>query len=273
MSDINLIQKLEKDALETRKYIVNHAIHNESHLSSQLCATDIFTSLYQWFLNYNSKDPNWHDRDFFLLGKAHASLVLYYLLAKNGFFPLKNLDNYEQIGSSMGTNVSHKVPGVEASQGSLGHGLSLGTGMAIIAKKENRKSRIVTLVGDGELHEGSNWEAIMLAPNLKLDNMLTILDNNGFIGSSPVAESVSLEPVHKKFESFGWATKRINGNNMSEIISTLSSFPFEKDSPSCIVADTTVGKGVPFLENDVNKRGSLISLTEEEGKKALEVLQ
>ena len=94
MSDINLIQKLEKDALETRKYIVNHAIHNESHLSSQLCSTDIFTALYQWFLNYNSKDPNWSDRDFFLLGKAHASLVLYYLLAKNGFFPLQDLDKY-----------------------------------------------------------------------------------------------------------------------------------------------------------------------------------
>ena len=268
--DQNIVSKLKIEAFNIRKFLVKHAIRTESHLPAQLSSTDLLTALYFDFLNVDPKNPNWPDRDIFILGKAHSSLILYYLLGKLDFFPFDTLlERYEEIFSEFGTNLSHKVPGVEASQGSLGHGMSLSAGMALVAKRENKPNKIICYVGDGELHEGSNWEAAMFASTNCLDNLTTIVDNNHFAGNTPMSKSINLEPLDKRFESFGWATRRIDGNNMSEIINTFYDTPFKKGQPSCIVADTIVGKGIPSLENTTK---ALLWLTDDEGKNALKEL-
>ena len=267
----DLIACLKAQALETRRFLVDHSVHHDTHLGGALSATDILTALYFHFMRVRPQDPDWEDRDNFILSKGHVGIALYYLLAKRGFFPVQDLKTYEQIGTIFGTHPSNKIPGVEMTTGSLGHGLSVGAGMAIVGKKDARSYRVYVMLGDGELQEGSVWEAAMAASSHKLDNLVAIVDRNRFQSGEMTEKILTLEPIDQKFRAFGWSATVIDGNDMEQIVQTLSALPFEKDKPSVIIANTIKGKGVSFIENKAESH--LLILSEAQAQQALEPLE
>lgn len=220
-----------------------------SHVGTCLSTADILAVLYEEVLNIDPKSPEWPKRDRFILSKGHGAAILYAVLAEKGFFPTMWLDGYCQEGSLLIGHVSHKVPGVELSTGSLGHGLPVACGMALAAKQGNENYRIFTILSDGELDEGSNWEAIMFASHHKLDNLIAIVDYNKLQGFGYTQEVLNLEPIKNKWESFGWVVKEIDGHNHQQIKEVLKQVPFEANKPSVVIAETVKGKGVSFMEN------------------------
>jgi len=243
MTTESLSKKIRISALK----MVHRA--NASHIGSCLSIADILAVLYEKILNINPTQPNWPDRDRFLLSKGHAAAILYAILAEKGFIPLDSLQTYCLNGSALLGHASHKVPGVELSTGSLGHALSVGCGMALVAKRNSQNYRVFVLLSDGELDEGSNWEAILFAAQHNLDNLIAIVDSNKLQGFGTVEQIIRLEPLTDKWISFGWSADIIDGHNHSQIINKLSKLPFEKNKPSVIIANTIKGKGVSFMEN------------------------
>ncbi len=225
---------------------------NASHIGSALSIADILATLYEKVLNINSKNPLWKNRDRFILSKGHACVALYSALACKGFFEKKELKTYGKDYSILMSHVSHHVPGVEFSTGSLGHGLPFGVGKALISKKTNKKWRTYVLMSDGELGEGSNWEALLFASHHKLDNLLAIVDYNKLQSFGSTEDTLSLEPLEMKFRSFGWEVRIIDGHNCEELYDSMSTTPWVKKRPSIIIAKTTKGKGVSFMENSVD---------------------
>lgn len=224
-----------------------------AHLGCSFSIVDILVALYFGeILRIDPTKPDWEDRDRFILSKGHACVALYATLATKGFFPLNKLEQYGTDGSTIGDhNTLGSLPGIETTNGSLGHGLPIGIGMALAAKKDGRSSRIFVLVGDGELQEGSNWEALMFAGFHKIDNLVLIIDNNNLETLGNTNKILSLEPLDKKIESFGWIVKKIDGHsfrNMTEVLH-FHLRPYD-EKPLAIIADTTKGKGVSFMEND-----------------------
>jgi len=220
-----------------------------SHIGGALSMADILAVLYGEVLRLRSHDPAWAERDRLILSKGHCCASLYAALAIKGFFPNADLDSYGRDDSRLLSHISHKVPGVEFSTGSLGHGLPFGCGKALAAKRKKENWRSFVLLSDGELDEGSNWEAILFAPQQKLDNVVVIVDYNKIQSLGSVAEVLELEPLAEKFRAFRWAVKEIDGHDHSAIRGALASLPFEKGKPSCIIAHTIKGKGVDFMEN------------------------
>lgn len=239
------------------KKIRQHALEmtsrgGSSHIASVLSMTDIIAVLYGNILQVDPQNPRWEDRDRFILSKGHAGAGIYAALAERGFFPIEKLKTHYQDGSDLSGHVSHKnIPGVELSTGSLGHGLSVATGMALSAKLDKKTHRAFVVLSDGECDEGSNWEAILFAPHHKLDNLIVIVDYNKIQSLKPVSETLELEPFVDKWKSFGWSVKEVDGHDHGLLNKVLSKLPFEKDKPSCIIAHTTKGKGVSFMENSV----------------------
>jgi len=206
--------------------------------------------LYSCVLRVRPTDPDWADRDRFLLSKDHEAGALYAVLAEQGFFPRERLDEFYANGTQLAGHVTHHgVPGVEVSTGSLGHGLPLGCGMALAAKRDGRPVRVFVLLSDGECDEGSNWEGALFAPHHHLDNLTVIVDYNKIQSFGAVAEVLNLDPLAEKWRAFGWAVTEIDGHNLEEILATLQKLPFETDRPSCVVAHTVKGRGVSFMEN------------------------
>lgn len=221
-----------------------------AHIAPAFSVLEIMYVLYTKILKVNPKDPKWAERDRFILSKAHGCLAQYTILAELGFFPKKWLDGYAQPGSVLGGHATLGVPGVEASTGSLGHGLAIGEGIAYAAKYDRKNFKTYVVLSDGECEEGSTWEAAMGASSFKLDNLIAIVDYNHVQSCGPVKEVLpSFEPFLDKWRAFGWSAIEVDGHNMKELEQALKKIPFERSKPSVIVAHTTKGKGVSFMEN------------------------
>lgn len=221
---------------------------NASHIGSALSIADIVAVLYHDILNIDSRNPCWVDRDRLILSKGHACVAIYAALANMGFFPLEDLDSYGEDFSNLMNHISHKVPGVEFSTGSLGHGLPFGAGKALYAKKFQHKWNTFVILGDGEMDEGSNWEALMFAAHHGLSNLTAVIDYNKLQSLTTVEETLSIEPLVDKLESFGSYVIEVDGHSHDEL---LEAFSEKSTKPKVIIAHTIKGKGVGFMENQV----------------------
>ena len=247
------IQKCESLAKKIREDVLK-MVHSSraSHIGSNLSIADILAVLYSGILNIDPKKPNWTERDRFILSKGHACAAVYAVLAEKGFLSRELLDTYYKDGSRLfGHITSHGIPGVEVSTGSLGHGLPIACGMALAAKRDKKKYRVFTLLSDGECDEGSVWEAALFASHHKLDNLIAVVDYNKLQSLGQTDEILSLEPFKDKWRSFNWIVKEIDGHNFEQLENVFSNVPFKQKWPSCIIAHTIKGKGVSFMENEV----------------------
>lgn len=225
---------------------------NASHIGTALSMADILAVLYTDILRIDPANPVWHDRDRFILSKGHGTTTLFASLAERGFFPLDWLDTYGQDGTKLAGHIVHSgVPGVEMSTGSLGHGLPVACGMALAARHEKSGRRVFCLLSDGELDEGSNWEAILFAPHHKLDNVIAIVDYNKIQSFGSVREVLDLEPLIDKWKAFKWCVAEIDGHDHASIHAVLSTAPLEPGKPTVVIAHTVKGKGVSFMENQL----------------------
>lgn len=222
-----------------------------SHIGSVFSMADIVAVLYGSVLRYDPERPDMPDRDRFILSKGHAGAGVYAALAECGFFPLEKLSGHCQNGSSLSGHVSHKdVPGVELSTGSLGHGLSVGAGMAYAAALDGKTHRIVVLLSDGECDEGSNWEAILFAAHHRLGNLLVVVDYNKIQSLKLVAETLALEPFAEKWRAFNWNVIEVDGHDHDELGRALQAQE-SGGQPVCVIAHTVKGRGVSFMEHSV----------------------
>lgn len=222
-----------------------------SHIGGALSIADIVAVLYGQVLQVSPDQPSLPSRDRFILSKGHCCAAVYAALAHRNFLPMEELLTYAQDGSRLMSHISHKVPGVEFSTGSLGHGLPFGTGKALAAKRRAAAWRTFVLLSDGELDEGSNWEAIMFAAHHELDNLVGIIDYNKLQSLGTNESTLRLEPLAQKFAAFGWAVREIDGHDHAALTEALSTVPWEPGKPSMLIAHTTKGKGVSFMENKV----------------------
>jgi len=221
-----------------------------SHIGSSFSMVELLAVLYSKILRVRPEEPEWPDRDRFILSKGHACAGLFAVLAEKGFFPKTWLDDFYLNGSHLAGHATHKgVPGVEVSTGALGHGLSIACGMAYAAKVDHHAYRIFTLLSDGECDEGSVWEAALFAGHHRLDNLITIVDYNKIQSMGSVKEVLDLEPLADKWKSFGWSVKEIDGHELEQVHGVLKALPHKKEKPTCIIAHTIKGKGVSFMEN------------------------
>lgn len=250
-----LTQKLDTIALAKRIRLDVVRMTNRgksSHVGSALSIADIVATLYGATLNVDPFNPQKPDRDRFLLSKGHAGTAVYAALAETGFFDTSLLAQHYQNGSIFSGHVSHKgVPGVELSTGALGHGLNVATGMALAAKRAGEKWRAFALLSDGECDEGSTWEAAMFAAHHKLDNLVAIIDYNKLQSLASVSETLGLEPFTDKWRAFGWSIEEVDGHNHAQLLAAFERLPFTKGRPSVVIAHTTKGKGVSYMENQV----------------------
>lgn len=221
-----------------------------SHVGSVFSTVDILAVLYEKILRLDPTQPDWIERDRFILSKGHACAGLYAVLAERGFFPESWLEEFCVDGGRLAGHATHiGVPGVEVSTGSLGHGLALACGMALVGKRENRPFRVFTMLSDGECDEGSTWEAALFAPFHRLDNLVSIVDYNKIQSLGAVKEVLDLNPLAAKWQSFGWSVLEIDGHDIAQIEDAFRTIPAQSGSPTCIIAHTIKGKGVSFMEN------------------------
>jgi transketolase len=248
------IKRLKQKAIEIRKDIIEMAFKGQAanHPAPALSCADIVTALYFKFMKVRPEDPAWEDRDRFILSKGHACPVLYAALAEAGFFSKELFPTLRGFQSKLqGHPVYPTTPGVDAISGSLGNGISIGAGMAYGLKLKGKKAKVFVIIGDGEMQEGLIWEAAYYAPNARLGNLVVILDNNHLqsCGSTDqIRPAGSVGPVADKWRAFSWHTLEMNGNDMDDVVSKLEMSCMYKEVPTMIVAHTTKGKGVSFME-------------------------
>ncbi len=222
---------------------------NTGHTGGALSSVDILVALYYGTMHIRPSEPTWPDRDRFVLSKGHSVEGYLCILADLGFFPRQELKTFSQYKSRLIGHPSNKVPGMEICSGALGHGLSVGVGMALGAKRQNKSWLTYVLMGDGELAEGSVWEAAMAAANYKLDNLVAIIDRNGLQISGSTEDVMALENLTAKWEAFGWTVINEDGHDIDRLIKTFNSIPIEKEKPLMVIARTIKGKGVRSMEN------------------------
>ena len=241
-----LAWKIRRDAIE-----MTHIGHS-SHIASVLSVADIIAVLYADIMNYDCQNPNWNDRDRLILSKGHAGAAIYAALAEEGFFNREELKTHYADGSRLSGHVFHKgVPGIEISTGSLGHGLSIGAGIALAAKSDEKNFKTYVILGDGECDEGSIWECALFANQFKLNNLIAIVDHNKMQSLDYCENTIKLEPLDKKWETFGWNVIRIDGHDHQELKTALRKAKLETKGPTVIIADTIKGKGISFMENNI----------------------
>lgn len=247
-SELRKLEKIAKDIRrDTFKTICNGG---SGHIPASLSIVEILVFLYNNILNINPKKAKDQDRDRFILSKGHAGVALYAILAEKGFFPKAELNKFGKKESILGGHPDmHKVCGIEASTGSLGHGFGFGVGMALAGKFDKKNYRVFVIIGDGECQEGSVWEAAMFAPQHKLDNLTVIIDYNKIQAMDFLDKIIAMEPLADKWRSFGWEARETDGHNFSRLQETFSAIPFVKGKPSLIIAHTVKGKGISFMEN------------------------
>jgi len=220
-----------------------------SHIGAVLSVTDIVATLYADVMKYDANNPKSATRDVFILSKGHAGCALYCALAEVGFFPKSDLENYYTYGSLLSGHVSHKVPGVEVTTGALGHGLGIGVGFAYSFKLDKKSNRVFVVVGDGECNEGSIWESVMLAVQLKLDNLFIIVDRNNMQAMGRCEDIIDMGDLAKKFAAFGCNTIEVNGHDHEQL---KEAFKIKRDNrPIVVIANTIKGKGVSFMESNI----------------------
>lgn len=256
--DKQKLKQLKKYATLIRRHIIEEVYHAASgHPGGSLSCTDILTVLYFHEMRVDIHNPQWPDRDRFVLSKGHCAPALYAALAERGFFPVEELPKFRSIDSYLQGHPSMKdVPGVDMSTGSLGQGFSASVGMALAGKLDNKDYRVYVLLGDGELQEGQVWEASMAAAHYKLDNLTAFLDHNGLQIDGKITEVMSPEPVEEKFKAFGWNVIVIDGHNYGQIMGAIEEAKKTKGKPTMVVAKTTKGKGVSFMENEAGWHGT-----------------
>ncbi len=244
------IKDLEEMATRIRQHVITMiGKAGSGHPGGSLSCVDVVTTLYFYKMQHNPEDPNWEDRDRFVLCKGHAAPTLYAVLAESGYFPVEELTRLRTGGSMLqGHPDKNRTPGIEVSSGSLGQGLSVANGMAIAAKLNHKGYRIYALIGDGECDEGQIWEAAMAASHYKLDNITAIIDRNGLQIDGPTEKIMSLEPLADKWRAFGWEVMEIDGHHIDEIISALDRAEKIKGRPTVIIAHIIKGKGISFME-------------------------
>ncbi|KAB2905442.1 MAG: transketolase [Anaerolineae bacterium] len=246
------IRALKLKSVEYRKTILDIIKHGGAgHTAGSLSCTDILNVLYNHVMNIspqNFTDPN---RDRYIQSKGHSVEALYTVLADKGFYPREELYTLNRYKSHFIGHPTRKVPGIEQNTGALGHGLSMAVGTAIAGKKDGRSYRVFTLLGDGELAEGSSWEASMTASHYKLDNLVVIIDRNTLQITGRTEEVNSLEPLEDKFEAFGYEVRHVDGNDIAALVEIFGQVPFAKGKPNLIIAHTVKGKGVSFMEDAV----------------------
>lgn len=252
-----LLQGLNLETSELALRIRRHALEmtsrgGSSHIGAVMSMADLLAVLYGEWLTVDPANPKWEDRDRFILSKGHGGAGVYAALAERGFFPTSKLEGHYINGSDLSGHVSHiGIPGVELSTGSLGHGLGVGCGMAYSAKLRSKKHRVVVLLSDGECDEGSNWEPILFAGHHHLDNLVAIIDFNKIQSLAPVSETLALEPFADKWRAFGWEVFECDGHDHAALKATLAALDASTGKPKVLLAHTTKGKGVSFMENTV----------------------
>ena len=244
---------MDARSLKLRQGIVRTlAAGGRGHLGSAFSTVEILRVLYDDIMRYDANNPKWPLRDRFILSKGQGCLALYVLLAEKGFFPEEELGKFCRVDGILGGHPEIKVPGVEASTGSLGHGLSIGLGFALNARYEKASHRVFVLIGDGESNEGSIWEAALSAGKHKMAGLTVLIDYNKYQSYGSTLEVQDLEPLAAKWQSFGFGVAQVNGHDVSEIRSVLSRLPVEAGRPSAIICHTVKGKGVDFVENNMD---------------------
>ncbi len=266
----NLPQLDVKPLGERAKAIRNHIIRmlaksGSGHPGSSLSTVDLLVTLFYNKLRHNPQMPAWPDRDRFILSKGHACPALYAVLAERGYFEVSKLDTLRQFGSMLqGHPCMKTTPGIEISGGSLGQGLSVGIGIALAARLDKKDYRTYVMLGDGELEEGQVWEAAMAASHFKMDNLCAIIDQNDLQIDGPIRDIMSPHPIPDKWKSFGWHTREIDGHDYPSIMSAYNEAENTKGRPTVIIAKTVKGKGVSFMENQVDWHGKTPSKEEAE---------
>src|SRR5690242_15996282 len=245
---------LDERSKYLRKLVVRALEGGErGHIGSSMSLIEIMRVLYDDILRYRPSEPEWRDRDRMILSKGHGCIALYVMLADKGFFPLDTLDTFCRRDSILGGHPeAGKVPGVEASTGALGHGLSIGVGMALAVRMQKRDSRVIVVMGDGEIDEGSVWEAAMCAGKHRLCNLTAVIDYNKIQSAGPTREIQDLEPLIDKWRAFNFAVTDVDGHDVAALRKVFRALPFASDRPSAIICHTVKGKGIAFAEHDPN---------------------
>lgn len=241
-----LAWRIRRDAIE-----MTH-LSNGSHIASILSVADIIAVLYAKIMKYDTENPKMEERDRIILSKGHAGAAIYAALAEEGFFDVDELKTHYANGSRLSGHVSHKnVPGVEFSTGSLGHGMSVGAGMAMAAKQDNKVHKVYVILGDGECDEGSIWECALFANQYHLDNLIVIIDSNKMQSMDYCENTMALAPFADKWKSFGWNVKEVDGHNHKQLEDALLNTENPNKKPTVIIANTIKGKGISFMENNI----------------------
>jgi transketolase len=251
--DLAMGATLDTRSRELRREVIRIlGCSGRGHLGSSLSLIEILCVLYDHVLKYDPGNPQWEMRDRCILSKGHGCLAMYATLADKGFFPKEHLDHFCDSGALLGGHPdAGKVPGIEASTGSLGHGLPIGVGMALNARFENTGARVFVVVGDGECNEGSVWEAAMLASKHALHNLTVVVDYNKYQSYDATCVVQDLEPFAEKWRSFGFGVTEVNGHDKKDLMAAFDRLPVERDKPSAIICHTVKGKGVPCAENNL----------------------
>ncbi len=245
------IDKLTLQAEKIRKRVVEIIYSAKGgHTGGSLSSINIETALYFYIMNIDPKNPKMEDRDRFILSKGHSVEALYSTLSAAGFFDDSILNTYGKFNSKLAGHPVNKIPGIEVNSGALGHGLSFGVGVAMAAKMDKKSYRTFVLMGDGEQAEGSIYEAVMAANHYKLDNLIAILDRNELQISGRTEEVMTLEPIDKRWEAFGWEVYNANGNIIEDLVNICDNLNYNNNKPKLIIAHTTKGEGISFMEKN-----------------------
>ncbi len=267
MNKISSVKDLQFLAKDIRINIIRMLAEAESgHIGGSLGLVDIFTSLYFHILNHEPRNPNWEERDRLILSIGHVTPVLYATLAKAGYFPEEELMTLRKLNSRLQGHPAkeHGLPGIELSAGSLGQGLSVSTGIALAGKTDKKLWNVFCILGDGELQEGSVWEAAMSASYYKLNNLIAIIDRNNCQIDGRTSSVMEIEPLNEKWKAFGWDVLECNGHSFTDIIKTIEAAKQSVFRPSVIIAKTTMGRGVKSIEDNYLWHGKVPSKTEAE---------
>ncbi|UAY54008.1 transketolase [Arachidicoccus terrestris] len=256
-------KELKIKSIEYRRKILQYIVKAKAgHTGGSLSCVDVLNVLYNEVMHVSPENFTSPDRDRYIQSKGHCVEALFVVLADKGFFPEEDLNTLCRYQSHYIGHPTRKVNGVEQNTGALGHGLPIASGMAIAAKLDHKAYKVYTLLGDGEMPEGSNWEAALSAAQYELDNLCAIVDKNGLQITAATKDVCSTDPLDKKWEAFGWAVREVDGNDVDALKEALLAAPFEKGKPSVIIAHTTKGKGVSFMENQLKWHHKVPTLEE-----------